>query len=47
MASPIYRGSYSGLFKHLFDFVRRQSLIDVPVRHRGLRLAAVPAVALA
>ena len=31
MASPIYRGSYSGLFKHLFDFVHHESLFDVPV----------------
>lgn len=32
VTSPIYRGSYTGLFKHLFDFVHRESLIDVPVR---------------
>jgi len=31
VASPIYRGSYTGLFKHLFDFVDQESLIDVPV----------------
>ncbi|MDM0078688.1 FMN reductase [Variovorax sp. J2P1-59] len=31
VASPIYRGSYTGLFKHLFDFVYHESLIDVPV----------------
>ncbi|MGJ7581661.1 FMN reductase [Variovorax sp. RHLX14] len=31
VASPIYRGSYTGLFKHLFDFVHHESLIDVPV----------------
>lgn len=31
VASPVYRGSYSGLFKHLFDFVHHESLIDVPV----------------
>lgn len=31
VASPIYRGSYTGLFKHLFDFVHQDSLVDVPV----------------
>ncbi|CAN7774794.1 FMN reductase [Variovorax sp. LjRoot175] len=31
VASPIYRGSYTGLFKHFFDFAHHESLIDVPV----------------
>lgn len=31
VASPIYRGTYTGLFKHLFDFVHHEALIDVPV----------------
>jgi len=31
VASPVYRGSYTGLFKHLFDFVHQDALIDVPV----------------
>lgn len=31
VASPIFRGTYTGLFKHLFDFVHHESLIDVPV----------------
>jgi FMN reductase len=31
VASPVFRGSYSGLFKHLFDFVHHEALIDVPV----------------
>ncbi len=30
-ASPVYRGSYSGHFKHLFDLIRQDALIDVPV----------------
>jgi FMN reductase len=30
-ASPVFRGSYTGLFKHLFDFVHHEALIDVPV----------------
>lgn len=30
-ASPVYRASYSGLFKHVFDFVHQDALIDVPV----------------
>lgn len=31
VASPIYRASYTGLFKHLFDLVHHEALIDVPV----------------
>jgi FMN reductase len=31
VASPIYRGSYAGLFKHFFDLVHHDALIDVPV----------------
>ncbi|MCB6185050.1 FMN reductase [Leeia sp. TBRC 13508] len=31
VASPVYRASYTGLFKHLFDLVDHTSLIDVPV----------------
>jgi len=31
VASPVYRGSYTGLFQHLFDFVHHEALIDVPV----------------
>ncbi|MCY1268732.1 FMN reductase (NADPH) [compost metagenome] len=30
-ASPVYRASYTGLFKHLFDFVHHESLKNVPV----------------
>lgn len=30
-ATPVYRGSYSGHFKHLFDLVEQSSLADVPV----------------
>ena len=30
VASPVYRGSYTGLFKHLFDLVHHEALIDVP-----------------
>ncbi len=30
-ATPVYRGSYSGLFKHLFDLIEQDSLVDVPV----------------
>jgi FMN reductase len=29
--SPVYKGSYTGLFKHLFDFVAPTSLINKPV----------------
>ena len=31
VASPVYRASYTGLFKHLFDLVHHESLIGVPV----------------
>jgi FMN reductase len=31
VASPVYRGTYSGLFKHLFDFVHHEALVDTPV----------------
>ncbi len=31
VASPIYRGSYTGLFKHFFDLIDQDALIDVPV----------------
>lgn len=31
VATPVYRGSYTGLFKHLFDLVDHEALINVPV----------------
>jgi len=31
VASPVFRASYTGLFKHLFDFVHHEALVDVPV----------------
>jgi len=31
VASPVYRATYSGLFKHFFDFVHHDALVDVPV----------------
>ena len=31
VGSPVYRGSYTGLFKRLFDLVHHEALIDVPV----------------
>lgn len=31
VASPVFRASYSGLFKHLFDLVVPDALVDVPV----------------
>lgn len=30
-AAPVYRGSYPGLFKHLFDLIDIDALIDTPV----------------
>jgi FMN reductase len=29
--SPVYKGSYTGLFKHLFDFVSPTGLVNKPV----------------
>jgi FMN reductase len=31
VASPVYRASYPGLFKHLFDLVSQDALVGVPV----------------
>ena len=31
VSTPVYRGSYTGLFKHFFDFVDQDALIDTPV----------------
>lgn len=31
VASPVFRASFTGLFKHLFDLVDAQALVDVPV----------------
>lgn len=31
VGSPVYRASFTGLFKHLFDFVGQRALVDVPV----------------
>jgi len=31
VAAPVYRGSYPGLLKHLFDLVDLNALIDTPV----------------
>lgn len=31
VGSPVYKGSYTGLFKHLFDFVDPAALVDKPV----------------
>jgi FMN reductase len=30
-AAPVYRGSYPGLFKHLFDLIDVDALVNVPV----------------
>ena len=31
VATPVYRGSYPGLFKHLMDFIELEALVDTPV----------------
>ena len=30
-ASPVYKGSYTGLFKHVIDFIDLDALVDTPV----------------
>ena len=30
-ASPVYKGSYTGLFKHVIDFIDINALVDTPV----------------
>lgn len=30
-STPVFRGAYPGLFKHLFDLVRVEALVDTPV----------------
>jgi FMN reductase len=31
VGSPVYKGSYTGLFKHLFDFVELTTLRNIPI----------------
>lgn len=31
VTTPVYRGAYAGLFKHFFDFIDQDALIDKPV----------------
>ena len=31
VTTPVYRGAYTGLFKHFFDFIDQDALIDKPV----------------
>lgn len=31
VTTPVYRGSYTGLFKHFFDLIQQDALIDMPV----------------
>ena len=31
VATPVYRGSYTGLFKHFFDFIHQDALVDKPI----------------
>lgn len=31
VATPVFRGAYTGLFKHFFDFIHQDALIDKPV----------------
>ncbi|MGO4328011.1 FMN reductase [Cupriavidus sp. 2TAF22] len=31
VAAPVYRGSYPGHFKHLFDLIGQEALVDKPV----------------
>ena len=31
VATPVYRGSYTGLLKHFFDFIGQDALVDTPI----------------
>ena len=31
VATPVYRGAYTGLFKHFFDFIHQDALVDKPI----------------
>ncbi|QBR44632.1 FMN reductase [Stenotrophomonas indicatrix] len=31
VVTPVYRGSYTGLFKHFFDFIDQDALVDTPI----------------
>ncbi|GAA2172222.1 FMN reductase [Agrococcus versicolor] len=31
VGTPVYRASFTGLFKHFFDFVEQRALVDTPV----------------
>lgn len=31
VATPVFRGAYTGLFKHFFDFIHQDALVDKPV----------------
>ncbi|MCU1204056.1 FMN reductase [Stenotrophomonas maltophilia] len=31
VSTPVYRGSYTGLFKHFFDFIDQDALVDIPI----------------
>ncbi len=56
VTTPVYRGSFTGHFKHLFDLIGQDTLVDTPAllaatgggeRHAlGTRPPAAPAVQL-
>ncbi|WP_049410750.1 FMN reductase [Stenotrophomonas maltophilia] len=31
VSTPVYRGSYTGLFKHFFDLIHQDALVDTPI----------------
>lgn len=31
VTTPVYRGAYTGLFKHFFDFIHQDALVDKPI----------------
>lgn len=31
VGTPVYRASFTGLFKHFFDFIEQTALVDVPI----------------
>ena len=42
VGSPVYKGTYTGLFKHLFDLIEPKALKDKPVVLRSLVVPASP-----
>ena len=42
VTTPVYRSSYTGLFKHFFDFIHQDALVDKPVLLPPAAASAMP-----